>query len=69
METEIGSNVKVSSEFEGGKLVLKAEVGVVEFAEKAAAWIKARRPGGIEDPIADGFVALVKQIAEENPPA
>lgn len=69
METQLGSNVKVSADFDKGDLVLKAEgkVGVVQAAEKLAEWVKSRRPGGVEDPIADGFVALIKQIAGEEP--
>lgn len=66
MENQISSNVNVSADFKDGKLEVKAEIGMVEYAEKAAAWIKSRRPGGIEDPIADGFVALVKQLADEE---
>lgn len=66
MENQISSNVKVSGEFENGKLVITAEVGMVAYAEKIAAWVKSRRPGGIEDPIADGFVALVKQLSEDE---
>lgn len=70
METNLGTNIKVAAEFEKGDLVVTTKIGMVEYAEKAVDWVKSRRPGGIEDPVADGFLALIKQIAgeETNPP-
>lgn len=65
VEKQLGKYGKVELDIEGGALVGKVSVPVVELVKEAAVVVKAKIPGSIDDMIIDALLAEIEALLKK----